>query len=159
MNPADDLGAADARIVLYLPHRPEGLASYQHAPSAQAITAANSNHWRKILALLAKVASPCQEDWRGFRDGPLFVEAALCFQPRLKRAECWHWIAGQANLQRFCALEQQAVALEDDPEVAVDVQRKLLLSPYPDYRQLSNARVARMRDALGKSGFYSHGLS
>lgn len=148
------LGSSCARLVLYLPHRPEGLEGFQHAPSAQAIIAANSNHWRKIITLLAKVACPSASDWRRFRDEQLFAETALCFSPELRPEECWHWIAGQANLQRFTGFECLPPALGDDPVIAVDASRKLLLSPYPDYRQLSNARVVRIREQLALSGFF-----
>lgn len=154
MTSIDFLGNPSARLVLYLPHRPEGLDSFAHAPSAGEIVAANSNHWRKIINLLAKVASPQEDDWRRFRDSDLFEHAALCFEPALKEGGCWHWIAGQANLQRFVSPDHHAAVLPEDAEIAVDGARRLLLSPYPDYRQLSNQRVARIREALAQAGFY-----
>lgn len=155
MSAPDFLGSPAARLVLYLPHRPEGLENFCHAPSAQAIVAANSNHWRKIINLLAKVASPVEDVWRVFRDHDLFAHTALCFSPFLQPGACWHWIAGQANLARFGALAGQPEALAGDGDIAVDGKRRLLLSPYPDYRQLSNARVSRMRSVLAQSGFYA----
>ena len=154
----DYLGPVPARLVLYLPHRPEGLASFAHAPSAQAVIAANSNHWRKIVTLLAKVACPVAEDWRSFRDDHLFAQTALCFSPTLKTGGGWHWVAGQANLQRFASLDQDARGLPEDGDIAVDWARRVLLSPYPDYRQLSNQRVSLIRDVLAQAGFYD-GLS
>lgn len=155
MSAPDYLGAPCARLILYLPHRPEGSEAGWRVPTAQGIIAVNSNHWRKILTLLAKVASPVAGQWRGFRDSELFVETALCFQPELQRGDRWHWIAGQANLQRFARVEQGGLTHPEDSQIAVDVRRKLLLSPYPDYRQLSNARVARIRGMLAQSGFYA----
>ncbi|MZR63930.1 hypothetical protein [Alcanivorax sp. DP30] len=155
MTSIDFLGNPDARLVLYLPHRPAGLDSFAHAPSAEVIVAANSNHWRKIINLLAKVVSPVADDWRAFRDSRLFNEAALCFAPEVGGQEGWHWIAGQANRERFAGFECQARTLPDDTGIAVDWPRKLLLSPYPDYRQLSNQRVERIRALLGQAGFYA----
>ncbi|MCK0153077.1 hypothetical protein MWU49_05135 [Alcanivorax sp. S6407] len=155
MSAPDYLGSPSARLVLYLPHLPEGLESFCHAPSAQAIVEANSNHWRKIINLLAKVASPVEQDWRGFRDGPLFERTALCFVPELQAGEEWHWIAGQANLLRFSSLELDACPALEDPEVALDEGRRVLITPYPDYRQISNARVARIRALLERAGFYA----
>lgn len=159
MTTIDLLGSPTARLVLYLPHSPQGAERFACAPTAQAVMAANSNHWRKIITLLAKVSSPVANDWRGFRDETLFADTALCFSPHLRSGPCWHWIAGQANLARFAGLEHQARALPEDGAIAVDAKQKLLLSPYPDYRQLSNARVERIRDALTQAGFYAERLA
>lgn len=150
----DYLGACHPRLTLYLPHRPNGLAQLVHAPSAQALVAANSNHWRKIVTLLAKMASPVADDWRQFRDDELFRQTALCFAPKLTGTSTWHWIGGKDNLQRFQGLAHCARPLADCPDVAVDPRQRLLLTPYPDYRQLSNAVVGRIRTVLGDQGFY-----
>lgn len=150
----DYLGAAHPRLVLYLPHRPNGLAQFADAPSAPALVAANSNHWRKIATLLAKVASPEADDWRRFRDEELFRSTAFCFAPELIDTAGWHWIGGRDNLARFENLSHHAEPLTDGPQVSVDADRHLLLTPYPDYRQLSNAVVQRIRSALDRCGFY-----
>jgi len=154
MPDADYLGAARPTLILYLPHRPNGLARLQQRPDATALVAANSNHWRKIVNLLAKVASPVAEDWRCFRDTSLFQNTALCFAPALSGGEGWHWIGGKDNLQRFAGLEHNARPLERAPGVAVDTGRRLLLTPYPDYRQLSNDLVAQVRLSLEAQGVY-----
>ncbi|WP_323844479.1 DUF6942 family protein [Microbulbifer magnicolonia] len=154
MHPPDYLGAAHPRLALYLPHRPNGLLQLVDAPSAQALTAANSNHWRKILTLLAKIASPDVDDWRRFRDEDLFRQTALCFAPRLADTARWHWIGGKDNLQRFSDLHHRARALAESPDVFIDPDNRLLLTPYPDYRQLSNAQVNHIRLALKEEGFY-----
>ena len=117
-------------------------------PDVGALVAANSNHWRKILNLLAKVACPVAEDWRRYRDQVLFQETALCFAPVLAQGPCWHWIGGKENLLRFTGLRHCARPLHGAAEIAVDPQRRLLLTPYPDYRQLSNARVEQVRRIL-----------
>lgn len=150
----DYLGARHPRLVLYLPHRPKGLARLVDDPTAQALTEANSNHWRKIMTLLAKVACPVADEWRQFRDNALFRQTALCFAPALTDTSGWHWIGGQDNFRRFAALEHQARPLVDSPEIRLDPERRLLLTPYPDYRQLSNARVNQVRSALADCGFY-----
>lgn len=150
----DYLGATEPRIVLYLPHRPNGLAEFTDCPGSQQLVAANSNHWRKIVNLLAKVASPDTEDWRRFRDEALFRQTALCFAPELRAIDCWHWIGGKDNLQRFGHLDQSAQPLPARPGVSIDPDRRLLLTPYPDYRQLSNQVVDQIRTALGQHRFY-----
>lgn len=154
MPPADHLGTSDPRLVLYLPHRPNGLVQLLDSPSAQALVAANSNHWRKIVNLLAKIASPTTGDWRGFRDQDLFRQAALCFAPELIHTAGWHWIGGKDNLQRFGDLRHNAQPLADSADIFIDPDMRLLLTPYPDYRQLNNALVSCIRSALDIHGFY-----
>lgn len=148
------LGASRPRLVLCLPHRPNNLAELVDSPDARALVAANSNHWRKIVALLAKVASPNADDWRRFRDEELFRHTALCFAPILLDSGFWHWIGGKDNLQRFSALQHNAQPLGDSAEISIDPNKRLLLTPYPDYRQLSNALLSRIRFALAGYGFY-----
>ncbi|SDK65836.1 DUF6942 family protein [Microbulbifer yueqingensis] len=148
------LGAARPRLALYLPHRPNGLAQLARAPSSQELVAANSNHWRKIVTLLSKVTSPDADDWRSFRDEELFLQTALCFAPALSHTALWHWIGGKDNLKRFSTLNHHAQPLPDCPTVSIDPDRHLLLTPYPDYRQLSNSVVENIRTALGQHGFY-----
>lgn len=155
MPPPDCLGAPCPRLALYLPHRPNALAQLVDAPSASALVTANSNHWRKIVTLLAKLASPVADDWRKFRDQELFQHTALCFAPQLSGTAAWHWIGGKDNLQRFDNLRYNARPLPNSPEVLIDPAHQLLLTPYPDYRQLSNALVEQIRTALEDEGFYS----
>ena len=157
MTSCDILGSATARLILYLPHRPVGLETFAETPTAQAVTEANSNHWRKIINLLAKVASPEGGDWRRYRDHALFTQTAICFAPQLLPAAGWHWIAGKENLHRFEGLAHQATPIDAVGRLNMDVARRLLLSPYPDYRQLSNERVAVVREALVGAGFYGAG--
>jgi len=150
------LGAPHPRLVLYLPHRPHGLAQLADAPTAQALVAANSNHWRKIVTLLAKIGSPEADDWRRFRDEDLFRHTALCFVPKQMDTASCHWIGGKDNLQRFGDLRHSAQPLADWPDIAIDPNMRLLLTPYPDYRQLSNALVRSIRSALDGLGFYDN---
>ncbi len=154
MPDADYLGAARPTLILYLPHRPNGLERLQQYPDAAELIAANSNHWRKIVNLLAKVACPITQEWRHYRDTSLFQENALSFAPALANGECWHWIGGKDNLLRFTGLQHRARLLGGAPGVSVDAERRLLLTPYPDYRQLSNAVVAQLRLSLEEQGFY-----
>ncbi|WP_160153869.1 hypothetical protein [Microbulbifer sp. ALW1] len=151
------LGSPEPSLILYLPHRPEGLDELINAPDAQRLMANNSNHWRKIVTLLAKVASP-HEEWRSFRDDVLFEHTALCFSVRLQELDAWHWIGGKDNLQRFSIDGLNAKPLRAAPDVALDPEKQILLTPYPDYRQLSNATVTEIREALDRAGFYDENL-
>ncbi|WP_226704396.1 DUF6942 family protein [Microbulbifer elongatus] len=154
MKELDYLGSPQPSLILYLPHRPEGLGQLVKTPDAGLLMENNSNHWRKIVTLLAKVASP-QQEWRGFRDNALFEHTALCFSARLREMPGWHWIGGKDNLQRFNIEGLNAKPLKEAPEVALDTEKHILLTPYPDYRQLSNATVDEIRKALGRVGFYT----
>lgn len=154
MPQTNQLGSNTPHLALYLPHRPNGLENLVDRPNTQALVTANSNHWRKIVTLLAKVAAPVAGDWRPFRDDQLFRNTALCFNPELNDQARWHWIGGKDNLARFSTLTHNAEPLAECPEVAIDRTLRLLLTPYPDYRQLSNQTVARIRAALAGLGFY-----
>ena len=59
----DLLGSHTPQLTLYLPHRPNGLDVLVEQPSATALVAQNSNHWRKIVTLMAKVCAP-DDDWK-----------------------------------------------------------------------------------------------
>ncbi|MFV8783035.1 DUF6942 family protein [Microbulbifer sp. SA54] len=148
------LGSPSPKLVLYLPHRPNGLEQLAKAPDSGELIRCNSNHWRKIVTLLAKVASP-EEEWRAFRDDALFQHTALCFAPHLMNVSAWHWIGGKENLERFDIDGLNPVPLQEAPVVAIDAERQILLTPYPDYRQLNNATVGQIRAALNRRGFYS----
>lgn len=157
MNPPqpDYLGTLQPRLVLYLPHRPNGMEQLVTRPSARVLVSLNSNHWRKIVTLLAKIASPEADDWRDFRDEALFDHTALCFEPVLKHTPAWHWIGGKENQQRFAGLNPQIQSPSAAPEISVDPAIPLLLTPYPDYRQLSNRIVSTIRQVLREQGFYT----
>lgn len=150
----DYLGTSCPALVLYLPHRPAGLGQLVKEPDSRLLIEKNSNHWRKIVTLLAKVASP-DEEWRAFRDEKLFQRTALCFAPSLKGVNGWHWIGGKDNLQRFDIPGLDAKPLKEAPAVCIDSERRILLTPYPDYRQLNNATVSAIRAALEERGFYA----
>ncbi|WP_299593243.1 hypothetical protein [uncultured Microbulbifer sp.] len=148
------LGTDTPSLVLYLPHRPQGLDQLVNTPDAGLLMENNSNHWRKIVTLLAKVASP-DEDWRRFRDGALFQHTALCFAEALVDRSTWHWIGGKENIQRFDLDGLNAPPLPEAPDIAIDCKKRILLTPYPDYRQISNTKVSQIRAALDKEGFYT----
>lgn len=149
-------GSASPRMVLYLPHKPNAFDTLVKHPSVSTLLENNSNHWRKIVTLLAKICSPNADDWRRFRDSALFDDAAISISPSLSLddGKIWHWIGGKENLQRFTGLTLNADPLPDCKEVAIDQERRLLITPYPDYRQLSNTVVSTIRAALDSYGFY-----
>ena len=153
---SDRIGSANPRLVLYLPHKPNALGELFKHPDASTLIEKNSNHWRKIVTLLAKICCPEIDEWRRFRDEALFDHSAICFDASLADAgaNTWHWIGGKENLQRFNIHGLHTEPLPETTEVSIDLEKRILLTPYPDYRQLNNATVAKIREALASEGFY-----
>ncbi|MFP8965601.1 DUF6942 family protein [Pokkaliibacter sp. CJK22405] len=154
MPPITRLGSTSPRISLYLPHIPASIEEYHTHPTAEQLIATNSNHWRKIITIAAKLACP-NEEWRQFRDLQLFRDIALIFTPELETHSGWHWLGGKDNQQRFGLDTTGLKPVAGAKDVWIDIRRKLLLTPYPDYRQLSNATIATIRATLHREGFYS----
>ena len=150
------IGRATPRLVLYLPHRPKAFVELTQTPCVETLLSNNSNHWRKIITILAKVCGPDCDDWRSFRDKVLFDDSALSSASNLHAnlKSTWHWVGGKENLQRFTGLEHSALPLKDCKQVSIDPAKRLLLTPYPDYRQLNNSTISAIRTTLSSYGFY-----
>ncbi|WP_104003068.1 DUF6942 family protein [Marinobacterium lutimaris] len=147
------LGSANPRLCVYIPHLPEALEACAASGDVATLLAHNSNHWRKIVTLSAKIASP-DDDWRTFRDQQFFRQVALVFSASIEVGACWHWIGGKDNQARFGLDSADWAPLAGTDDLFIDAERKLLLTPYPDYRQLSNQKVELIRQALQQLGFY-----
>lgn len=148
------LGSAKPRLSIYIPHLPEALDACRASDSISTLLENNSNHWRKIVTLAAKVAAP-DPDWRRFRDQQFLQQVALVFSSTLEPTPGWHWIGGRENQSRFGLNQPEVPALESTDDLFLIPDRKLLLTPYPDYRQLSNQKVAKIRQGLHALDFYS----
>lgn len=148
------LGNSNPRLTVYIPHEPAGLDACVADPCVSSLLAHNSNHWRKIVTLAAKVAAP-DDDWRDFRDRHFFDQVALVFAPAIEQTSGWHWIGGKENQNRLGLANISATPLPGTDDLFVIPEHKLLLTPYPDYRQLSNEKVVRIRHALQELEFYA----
>lgn len=148
------LGTTDPRLTIYIPHLPAGMEQLIEHTSVTALLACNSNHWRKIITLGAKVAAPDPE-WQQFRDLHFFKQVALVFSPTLENSPGWHWIGGKDNQSRFGLNSEECLQPTHASDLFIDPVRRLLLTPYPDYRQLSNLKVGLIREALQQHGFYA----
>lgn len=113
----------------------------------QHIVANTSNHWRKLFSVYAKflyalgVQPDWPERWQDYRDHRLLQAgsgvALLFSEPDVTRSAV-HIVAGKTY-----AAELNLTGLRwVDTHFAIDVKRRLLVSPYLDYRQLSNERIA-----------------
>jgi len=142
------LGNPKAKVVFYLPTPP---AITGVVNTTIDIIEQNGNHWRKILTILAKLVCG-SHDWREYRDNDLLANVYLNFeQHQIGDHNILHCVCGKAHWQ----------ALGQEPERAGFIQcaalgkawsrqqtknePRLLLVPYPDYRQFNNALIAQLK--------------
>lgn len=113
-----------------------------------------SNHWRKAFNVYAKLLfdwyqlqnrQNLPETWQAYRDLELFQshsQEALLFSSPIfnKNNSIFHIIAGKtyANSLHLPPL------IWLDTHFAINKELRLIVAPYPDYRQLSNERIARL---------------
>lgn len=150
------LGCVSYRVAIYIANRPSidhypQLATLQAlAPGELAhIVAHTSNHWRKAFNVYAKILCDLHwydealyASWQDYRDQQLLQHAsrvALLFSPPdLSHSHCVHIIAGKTYAQAL-ALPIPFDWLNRD--FAINREHRVIVSPYLDYRQLSNARI------------------
>lgn len=118
-----------------------------------------SNHWRKVFNVYAKLlfdygsqqGKSLAASWQHYRDNALFTEnshAALLFSAPvlaapntpIAHAEAVHIIAGKTYAQRLALPSLTWL----DAHFAINPTARIIVAPYPDYRQLSNARIAQL---------------
>jgi len=114
------------------------------------------NGWRKIFNVYAKLLCSLPTDvlrhadtgqsWQQYRDLQLLQAGsgtALCFSaPALPApAGCFQLIAGRTHARQLLATGMAAEFAWLNTEFAVDPERRLLVTPFFDYRQLNNAKI------------------
>ena len=154
------LGDDPFRWGVYLGNRPplaeyEALGCLRPAATGElaSIVEATGNHWRKIFTLCAKLGyalnGGAHGSWQEYRDSELFCSgsgSALLFSaPPAVATGCIHIVAGKAHAAQL-GVDQQVQWLDDD--FAVDHARQLVVTPYFDYRQLSNQKLARLLEII-----------
>jgi len=119
-----------------------------------------SNHWRKVFNVYAKLLFdwyqlqqlknlPDTYTWQAYRDLELFQahsqEALLFSAPQFE---------SDGNAIQIIAGKTYAAQLALPPLVwldayfAVNKEQRVIVAPYPDYRQLSNERIARLLELM-----------
>ena len=140
------LGARRPDLTFYLPTPPGDLDFCQAPPDVPALVSANGNHWRKIVTIAAKIACP-DGDWRHYRDHLLLGRREqLDFGARLGDHPGWHLVCGQANWQRLGLTADDFSPL--DAAGRCRISQRLVLTPYPDYRQFPNALIAQLNQYM-----------
>ncbi len=113
-----------------------------------------SNHWRKAFNVYAKLLFDWHHEknrkdlsasWQEYRDEKLFraqsQEALLFSKPELdSETQSIHIIAGKT----YAATLNLPPLIWLDSHFAINKKHRLIVAPYPDYRQLSNARIAQL---------------
>ena len=161
------LGPSDFDIAIHIANRPN-LDDYptrcKLQPLAsgeiQYISQQTSNHWRKIFNVSAKFLFELHSrqeaqhnqkvlrdaSWQQFRDNSLFQahsnEALLFSPPNLNSRDAIQIIAGKTYARE---LKLNNLIWLDD-YFAVNLSDRVIVCPYLDYRQLSNARIERLVD-------------
>ena len=160
-NVRSGLGRATPKLAIYIANRPsiqpyvnrQGLFSVLPGELAH-IGFNTSNHWRKVFNVYAKFwfalsmadsrfNSNNASSWQDYRDSTLLQassEQALFFSAPILNEKCIHIVAGKTwaqtlNLENLTWL---------DSHFAVNSQHRLIVCPYLDYRQLSDARIDRL---------------
>lgn len=156
--PAAGFGDAEARLAIYIGNRPP-LDDYPRLAHVKPlwpgeiahIVANTSNHWRKAFNVYAKLLDQLNwpgvseaGSWQAYRDQRLLQaggDAALLFSPPdLNCSDRVHVIAGKTYAAALSLPPLTCV----DTYFAVHAESRLIVSPYLDYRQLSNARIAQL---------------
>lgn len=157
------LGDQNASFRVYVENRPK-MPQYQQLFDCEAMQQGNidliyqhcGNGWRKLFNVYAKLlcvldpklfSFPTQaSSWQQYRDQFLLQQAsdtALLFDmPQLNLADnTIHLIAGRTHAKQLieCGLGCQLHWLSE--EFAIDPTNKVLVTPYFDYRQLSNEKI------------------
>jgi len=149
------LGALQADVKVYIANRPpldefinlDELRPLQPG-EVKSIADTTGNHWRKIFNCFAKVAfyldAKRTDSWQTYRDDYLLQSHSreqLLFSPPQLPSDSVHIIAGRTYLSQ---LDLDLALHWLDPLFAVDRKARVIVSPYFDYRQLTNQRIEQL---------------
>ncbi len=158
-------GSTNSSINFYIANRPpiddypamnelRGLAAGEIAH----IVKHTSNHWRKVFNVYAKLLfdwyslkqrKDIPASWQEYRDRELFQarsqEVLLFNAPQFENTDFTiHVIAGKT----YAANLNLPPLIWLDTYFAINKEQRLIVAPYPDYRQLSNERIARLIEIM-----------
>lgn len=117
-----------------------------------------SNHWRKVFNVYAKLLfdwyqlqqqKNLPDTWQAYRDLELFQahsqEALLFSAPQFESdGNSIHIIAGKT----YAAQLALPPLVWLDAYFAINKEQRVIVAPYPDYRQLSNERIACLLELM-----------
>lgn len=154
-------GSIDSKIKIYIANTPP-IDEYPDLQLIRGLSAGEilhiiqntSNHWRKVFNVCAKMlfewnvhqqTKNLPPTWQDYRDVHLFQshsnEALMFTPPEFSRKDkSIHIVAGKIY---GLALDLPPL-MWLDKYFAVNEHFRLVVCPYPDYRQLSDARIAQL---------------
>ncbi len=151
------LGCKDYRLAVYIGNRPilPEFQSLEHLkPLALGevafIVDSTGNHWRKIFNIYAKLMYQLEVNdeasWQNYRDNCLLQQGcghALIFSNipsvfPISPFSAIRIISGKSYAQTLGVLDETH-CIEDG--FYIDIPRKIIVTPYFDYRQLSNRKL------------------
>jgi len=165
------LGCRHFNIAVYIGNTPTML-EYQKLTQVISLTRGEitaigqtcGNGWRKVFNVYAKLLFALPKEhfdfsllggsWQQYRDNSLLQansQTALLFSPPYLGADnnTLHIICGRTYAKEMInngLLAAQLIWL--DEEFAIDKQKKVIVCPYFDYRQLSNSKIERLATML-----------
>lgn len=154
------LGASSPRLRVFIANTPP-IEPYASAKACSPVVmgelahlvSQGSNHWRKLFNVLAKLQFELSQrqagwseqnhsSWQTLRDQELLQKPGqlqLWFGGLKPATQAIDLVCGKQFAQaQSLALEWQCAHFARSPD------RRLLVSPYPDYRQLTNARIEQL---------------
>jgi hypothetical protein len=150
------VGGQAAKLVVFIANRPplptfESLEIFRPLVDGEiaAIAQESGNHWRKIFNCYAKLAysldATGENSWQHYRDRRLLQqdsnEQLIFSPPKFTDHNQIHIICGKTYFQ---SLKLTLKVDWIDPYFAVAQSFPLIVSPYFDYRQLSNQRIDQL---------------
>jgi hypothetical protein len=159
------LGNNNAKIKTYIENRPP-LPFYENLISMHAIESneiadiaqKTGNHWRKIFNVYAKVAYQLKAEqlttWQLLRDERLLKsnsDYALIFSTpdfnmvNINALNTVHIVMGKTYATKL-GLAEKAYWL--NPYFAINENKRVIICPYFDYRQLSNIKITQLTQLI-----------
>ncbi len=169
------IGDLDCDFVVYIGNRPpmdEYIERQELIPAIKGELASigreTGNHWRKIINIYAKLGHMLNAEgfssWQAYRESYLLTKGsrqALLFDDSIypdtggepTKSEAVRLICGKTHAAMLLANNVVGDVAETsmqwvDADFAIDPSRRLIITPYFDYRQLSNAKLETLASII-----------
>ncbi|OUS31770.1 hypothetical protein A9Q99_02925 [Gammaproteobacteria bacterium 45_16_T64] len=151
------IGAYGCKLAVYIANRPP-LESYVSREKLVPATVGElahigkevGNHWRKIINIYGKLgfmlATEGFSTWQEYRDHFLLTggaKQALLFNECIASdiEGCLHIVMGKAHSLKLLGDDE---LIWVDSDFAISRERRIIVTPYFDYRQLSNMKLEKL---------------
>lgn len=151
------LGHHQAQYYFYIKNRPP-LPYYQNLATIKKMTlgeiayigSETGNHWRKVFNVYAKLmfelAPSPFSSWQSLRDGQLLQKSEHCLLFSFPEITTFqenkiHIVLGKGYAEQL-GIAEQCTWLSND--FAINTEKKIIICPYFDYRQLSNIKITQL---------------